>query len=133
MHTHTHTHTQSVNLKGSAIELLEAMLERTDKKTKKLVQEIAEGLDIDNLHGLLAQFSAWKDDRNVQRQGFDDEAEQGMFRTYHVLVHLTDYGVPAKKVGTLIHPGSVIDARQLNDHIGPLCKSIFCNELIMLF
>ena len=70
-----------------------------------------------NLHGLLAQFSAWKDDRNVQRQGFDDEAEQGMFRTYHVLVHLTDYGVPAKKVGTLIHPGSVIDARQLNDHI----------------
>ena len=79
------------------------MLERTDPKTKELVEEIAGGLNIENLHNTLAQFATLKDDKDVQRQGFDDEAEQGMFRTFHVLLHLTDYGVPTRQLGKPRH------------------------------
>ena len=90
---------QSVNLKGSAIELLEAMLEETNAKTKDLVGEIVNSLDIENLHETMADFYFLMNDEKVKRESFDDEAETGMFRTYHVLVHLTDYGVPPEKIG----------------------------------
>ena len=90
---------QSVNLKGSAVELLEAMLEETIAKTKDLVGEIVNSLDIDNLHETVADFYSLMNDEDVKRQSFDDEAETGMFRTYHVLVHLTDYGVIPEEIG----------------------------------
>ena len=88
-----------MNLKGSAVELLEAMLEETSEKTKDLVGEIVNSLHIENLHETMADFYSLMNDEDVKRQSFDDEAETGMFRTYHVLVHLTDYGVPPEKIG----------------------------------
>ena len=90
---------QSVNIKGSAIELLDAMLEKTDKKSKDLVREIVNGLDIEALHGTLNDFFELKKNKAVKKAGYDDEAEAGLFRTYHALVHLKDYGVPQEKIG----------------------------------
>ena len=89
-----HAFSQSVEMKASAVELLEVMLEKTSEKTSELVKEIAGALDIPALHDTLADFYELKDNQEVKRKGFDDEAERGLFRTYHVLVHLTDYNIP---------------------------------------
>ena len=75
------------------------MLEETNAKTKDLVGEIVNSLDIDNLHETMADFYSLMNDEDVKRQSFDDEAETGMFCTYHVLVHLTDYGVTPEEIG----------------------------------
>ena len=96
-----------MNLKGSAVELLEAMLEKTNAKTKDLVKEIVNSLQIDALHDNLAEFYSLMNDTKVKKEGFDDEAETGMFRTYHVLVHLKDYGVSAEKIGETHYASSL--------------------------
>ena len=87
-------------MKGSAIELLEAMVEETNKLTKTLVSEIAGSLDIGALHDSMSDFRILMLDRTVQAGSYDDEAETGLFRTYHVLVHLTHYGISPETVGT---------------------------------
>ena len=94
-HMYTPTHSQSVDMKASAVELLEVMLEETNEKSLELVKEIAGALDIPALHDTLADFYELKNDRRVKRSKFDDEAERGLFRTYHVLVHLRDYKIPS--------------------------------------
>ena len=86
-----HALSQSVEMKESAVELLEVMSEKTSEKTSELVKEIAGALDIPALHDTLADL---KDNQEVKHKGFDDEAERGLFRTYHVLVHLMDYNIP---------------------------------------
>ncbi len=76
------------------------MIEQTNDKSKELVAEIRGALDIPAVHDTLADFYELMNDPNVKRQGFDDEAERGLFRTYHVLVHLSDYpGVKAECLG----------------------------------
>lgn len=90
---------QSVNIKGSAIELLDVMLEKTDEKSEDLVRDIANNLDIEALHHTLVEFYELKNDQEVKDNGYDDEAEAGLFRTYHALVHLTDYEVSKEKIG----------------------------------
>ena len=94
---------QSVNIKGSAIELLDVMLEKTDEKSEDLVRDIANNLDIEALHHTLVEFYELKNDQEVKDNGYDDEAETGLFRTYHALVHLTDYEVSREKIGESIH------------------------------
>ena len=89
-----YTHSQSVDMKASAVELLEVMLEETNEKSLELVKEIAGSLDIPALHDTLADFYELKNDPEVKQKGFDDEAERGLFRTYHALVHLMDYNIP---------------------------------------
>ena len=89
---------QSVHLKGSAIELLDVMLEETDERSKDLVRDIVNSLDIEALHHTLVEFYQLMNDQKVKEQGYDDEAEKGLFHTYHALVHITDYGVPPEKI-----------------------------------
>ena len=92
---------QVVNLKGSCIELLEAMLEETNDCSKELVGEIQNAIQIEALHDTMVELYELMNDAGVKAAGQDDEAEAALFRTYHVLVHLTDYGVPPDKVGEL--------------------------------
>lgn len=82
---------RAINLKGSAIELLEVMLEETSHKTEDLMQQIAGVLDVVALHDTLADFYKLKDDPDVKRMYFDDDAQRGLFRTYHILLHLGDH------------------------------------------
>ena len=90
---------KSVHLKGSAIELLDVMLEKTSEKPTDLVKRIAINLDIEALHLTLVEFYELMNDHIVKDEEYDDEAEAGLFRTYHALVHLTDYEVPKEKIG----------------------------------
>ena len=75
------------------------MLEETSFKTKELVTQISGGLDIEALHGTLIDFYQLKSDREIIRNEYDDNAQRGLYRTYHVLVHLNYYGVPMKNLG----------------------------------
>lgn len=79
-----------IDLKGSAVELLEAMLEETSHHSKDLAQRVAEVLDVNALYDTLANFYKLKDDPDVKRKYFDDDAQRGLFRTYHILLHLAD-------------------------------------------
>ena len=90
---------QFVKIKGSAIELLDVMLEKTDEKTKDLVRDVAKNLDIEALHQTLVEFYKLKDDQRAKDKECDDDAETALFRTYHSLVQLEDYGVPKEKIG----------------------------------
>ncbi len=78
------------------------MLEETNTKTKELVTEVHGNLDIGALHDTLCDFRTLMDNPIVKEAQFDDDAEAGLFRTYHVLVHFTHYGVDTKAVGELI-------------------------------
>ena len=86
-------------MKGSAIELLDVMLEKTSEKSTGLIKDIANNLDIEALHLTLMEFYELMNDRTVKVKGYNDEAEAGLFRTYHALVHLMDYEVPKEKIG----------------------------------
>jgi len=77
------------------VELLEVMLEETNDKSSELAEEISGSLNIAALHDTLADFYEFMNDPKVKRLGFDDEAERGLFRTYHILVHLSDYAIPS--------------------------------------
>ena len=84
---------QSVNLKGSAVELIEAMLEETSSSTRHLAKEIAGSLDLAAVYDTVGDFYELMNDEEVKRAGFDDEAERGLFRAYHIIKHLgEDYG-----------------------------------------
>ena len=77
------------------------MIEETSDKTKELVVDIAGALDVPAVHDTLVDFHELMNDPEVKKEKFDDEAERGLFRTYHVLVHLSDYpGVSADQLGT---------------------------------
>ena len=82
--------TRAINLKGSAVELLEVMLEETSHQKKDLVQQITEVVDVDALYHTLADFYKLKDDPEVERKYFDDDVERELFRTYHILVHIKE-------------------------------------------
>ena len=75
------------------------MLEKTDERSKYLVRDIVNGLDIEALHYTLKEFYELMNDPKVKEKGYDDEAETGLFHTYHALVHITDYGVSPEKIG----------------------------------
>ena len=90
---------QALELKGSAIELLEGMLEETSLETKDLVTRLSGGLDVDALHGSMVDFHKLMLDKELIEDEYDDNAERGLYRTYHILVQLKYYGVPEKVVG----------------------------------
>ena len=86
------------------MELIEAMLEETSPQTHHLAKEIAGSLDLAAIYDSIGDFYELMNDREVQRAGFDDEAERGLFRAYHILVHLQDYG---NNLGTWGEPTEV--------------------------
>ena len=85
---------KALDLKGSAIELLEVILEETSSKTKSLALQVAGGLDISAVQGCLIDFYhlAYEDDE-LKKAECDDNAERALYRSYHILKRLEDFGV----------------------------------------
>ena len=79
--------------------MLDIILEKTDERSEDLVCDIVNGLDIEALHYTLKEFYELMNDPKVKEKGYNDEAETGLFHTYHALVHITDYGVPPEIIG----------------------------------
>lgn len=97
---------QSVNLKGSAVELIEAMLEETSSHTPHLAKEIAGSLDLAAVYDTIEDFYVLMNDPLVKADSYDDEAERGLFRAYHIIAHLKDYGNDLREWSELVGGGS---------------------------
>ena len=89
---------KALDIKSSAVELLEAMLEETSPKTKSLALQIAGALDIGAVQSSLVDFDHLSQDKELKKEQYEDNAERALYRTYHILVHLNDHGVPIKKL-----------------------------------
>ena len=84
---------KALDLKGSAVELLEAILEETSHKTKNLALQVAGGLDISAVQGCLIDFHhLGYHDAELKRDEYDDNAERALYRSYHILKRLEDFG-----------------------------------------
>jgi hypothetical protein len=85
---------KALDLKGSAVELLEAILEETNPKTKDLALQVAGGLDISAVQDSLIDFYhlAYQD-KELKKEECDDNAERALYRSYHILKRLEDFGV----------------------------------------
>ena len=85
---------KALDLKGSAVELLEVILEETSFKTKSLALQVAGGLDISAVQSCLIDFYhlAYQDDE-LKEAEYDDNAERALYRSYHTLKRLEYFGV----------------------------------------
>ena len=83
---------QLVDLKGSAVELIEAMLEETNHRSCHLAKEIAGSLDLAAVYDTVDDFYELMNDALVKAESYDDNAERGLFRAYHIIVQLKDCG-----------------------------------------
>ncbi len=88
---------KALELKSSAVELLGIMLEEVSTKTKSLSVQIAVGLDIHALHWSMVDFFVLKDDRDLIRLKFDDNASRSLFKTYTIFQQLIDKHVTSPK------------------------------------
>ena len=84
---------QSVNLKSSAVELLEAMLEETSSQTCDLAKEITSSLDLAAIYDTMGDFYELMKAADVKEAGYDDNAERALFKAYHIIVHLQDLNI----------------------------------------
>ena len=82
----------ALEMKGSAMQLLESMLEDISIKTTKLSYQIAEGLDIHALHWSMLDFYILKSDPDLIRLQSEDNACRGLFDGYRIIMHLVDSG-----------------------------------------
>lgn len=102
---------QLVDLKGSAVELIEAMLEETNHRSCHLAKEIAGSLDLAAIYDTIDDFYELMNNALVKAARYDDNAERGLFRAYHIIVQLKDYGNNLGEWGKLLlhWPGSLVD------------------------
>jgi hypothetical protein len=92
-HEHGFSHIADlVDLKGSAVELIEGMLEETNHRSCHLAKEIAGSLDLAAVYDTVDDFYELMNDASVKAARYDDNAERGLFRAYHVIVQLKDCG-----------------------------------------
>ena len=82
----------ALQLKSSAVELLDVLLEEIGSKpsTGNLSQQIAEGLDIPALHWSMMDFYALKDDPDIKRMESDDNAYRALFVCHRIIMHMAD-------------------------------------------
>ena len=81
------------------MELIEAMLEETSSETKELAKRIADTLDINAVYNTISEFYRLKCIPRVKERKFDNDAERGLFRAYHIVKRLQDYGLADTKCG----------------------------------
>ena len=102
---------KALDLKGSAVELLEAILEETNHKTKNLALQVAGGLDISAVQHSLIDFDhlSYHDDE-LKKDEYDDNAERALYRSYHILKRLEEFGV--KDLSRFKIPYVVLDKQE---------------------
>ena len=80
----------ALELKASAVELLDVLLEEISIKPSNLSQQIAGGLDISALHWSMLDFYTLKDDPDLRFLEFDDNAYRALFGCHRVVMHMMD-------------------------------------------
>jgi inositol 1,4,5-triphosphate receptor type 1 len=80
-----------INMKGSAAELLEVMLENTSHDTKTIAKGIGLSLDVESVLETMQLFYELQFHPLVKKNQTDDDCVRGMFRSYHTVVSLMDF------------------------------------------
>ena len=94
---------RGLELKGTAVDLMEVMLEEIDVQSKKFSHQLAGGLDVHALRWSMVDFFKLKNDKDLINLKYDDDAYRALFRTYKILLHLVDNGVTSlEKIGMII-------------------------------
>lgn len=75
-----------VSLRGKTIELLATIIEDTRLEMKKITEGLLTTLDFKAIHETLEYFY-----NQLQIDKLAEEADKGLFKTYHVLMHLADH------------------------------------------
>ena len=83
----------ALEMKASAVQLLDALLEEISNTTSKLTHQIFEGLDIHALHWSMLDFFVLKNDPDLVKLQSDDNAYRALFDSYRIIMHLVDSGV----------------------------------------
>ena len=92
--------TEVLTVKGSAVEMLECMLEQTSHQTSVVVDGVLSSLDRSALLKTMVYFHEMQSNPLVKTVQMDDDAERGMFRAYHTHVILEDNSNEEEKRGT---------------------------------
>ena len=82
--------TETLTVKGSAVELLESMLEETSTQTGVVIKGVLDSLDRSALLKTMEYFNEMQSHPLVKTVQMDDDARRGMFRAYHTHVILTE-------------------------------------------
>ena len=91
-----------LEIKGKAVELLEAMLEQTSPDQSAAIKKSLQGsVNEKALKQSMQYFKTMAMKPQVKKEDKDDDAERGKFQCYHVLIALADYD--KKYVGMTSH------------------------------
>ena len=81
---------QLLQVMGSAVELLEVMLEETSPASAAIKKGLQEAVDVECLLHSMVYFHKMSCNELVRKEEMDDDATRGKFRSYHALVALSD-------------------------------------------
>ena len=84
------TQLQLLQVMGSAVELLEVMLEETSPISAIIKKGLQEAVDVECLLQAMFYFHEMSCSELVRKEEMDDDAIRGKFRSYHALVALSD-------------------------------------------
>lgn len=94
----------ALEIKASAVELLDVLLEEISSTTFQLSQQIAKGLDISALHWSMLDFFVLKDDLDLKRICFDYRA---LYCAYRIIMGMMDMKVAPLHTLSKFHVPSV--------------------------
>jgi inositol 1,4,5-triphosphate receptor type 1 len=106
-----------MELKASAVELIEVMTEETHKETPALAQNVFKALDKDALKNTLVFFFVLKDNPYLESLQKDDDATRAMFRTFHILRHFADFDAISAEAAELIVKPKEKKGSQISEQI----------------
>lgn len=88
----------ALELKVSAVELLDNLLEEITIKPSNISQQIAEGLDIPALRESMHDFYTLKDDADLRQMEFDDNAYRALFGCHRIIMFMIDCELAPKNI-----------------------------------
>jgi len=81
---------QAFEIKASAVQLLESLLEEISPDTPLMSKQIAEGLNFEALRWSMVDFYLLKSDKYLIAMENDDDARRALFNCYKIMMHLVD-------------------------------------------
>lgn len=93
----------ALDLKASAVELLDVLLEEISSSVSTLSQQIAESLDITALHWSMQDFYALRGDPDLQRMKADDNAYRALYGSYRIIRHMMDNEMSSMDILSELH------------------------------
>lgn len=81
---------ETVNVKASAVKLMEIMMEETSEKTAAVISEVEEAIDRATLFSTITYFHDIRSHPLMKAVQMDDDAQRGMFQAFHIHLILSE-------------------------------------------